>query len=168
MLRRDASLSLLMVLALLASDGSADVKAENASWTRISVFWNNGSLPPPHRRSGSLVLAANGHGTQTLVQGYHADAASTTKQAFVVSAATLAVLGDQLLQHKAFSTRWQELEPHPVGGSMRWLQIETASGVVEIPPFPIGKQRARADAIISAVRAVVPVATASPNQAESE
>ncbi|AVP97466.1 hypothetical protein C7S18_09770 [Ahniella affigens] len=161
MLRRDVTRFLLIVLATLTSVGSANVMADNTAWTRISVFWNNGSLPPPHRRSGSLVLEANGQGTQSLVQGYHVDAASTTKQDFVVAAAKLAALSEQLRKLKAFSTRWQALEPHPVGGSMRWLRIETASGVIEIPPFPIAKQRERAAEIIAAVKAVVPALNAS-------
>lgn len=157
--RLAASIVLIGLLLPSPHVSAADMTPDTKSWTKISAFWNNGTLPPPHRRSGSLELLANGEGRQVLVKGYQADDANSVAQVFTVDASSLKALTEQLVALKAFSTRWQELSPHPVGGSMRWLQIETTTGTIEVPPFPVGKQRERAEQIFAAVKAIVPKAT---------
>lgn len=158
-LRFTASVLLIVLVLPLTRVSAANMTLDAKSWTKISAFWNNGTLPPPHRRSGSLELRSNGEGRQVLVSGYQADDANSVAQVFAVDAASLKALTEQLVALKAFSTRWQELNPHPVGGSMRWLRIETEAGTIEVPPFPVAKQRERAEQIFAAVKAVVPKTT---------
>lgn len=152
----------------IPSIAGADMKQHLPSWTQISAFWNNGTVPPPHRRSGRLVIGANGQARRVQVRGYDPNPDTETVQAFELDSATLQALTAQLDALKAFSTRWQVLDPHPIGGSMRWVHIETSRGTIEVPAFPVPSQRERADQIFAAIAAVVPATSSQALDADPE
>lgn len=125
-------------------------------WTRITAHWNNGTLPPPHRRSGTLELQADGAFTRTLRRGYGDEAANAEVTEGRIDAAALSALTTQLEALGLRTIRWQEAERHPVGGSMRWIVVSGPEGNVTVPAFPVDSQREAARQVFDAVMAAVP------------
>lgn len=154
--------ALALILALLPLPASSPMLARSATdaaatdWSRITASWNNGSLPPPHRRSGQLTIHADGRFQRLAMQGYDADAANIVRSEGRIDEAALATLRRKLVELDVYSTRWQEDPRPPVGGPMRWVSIETAAETITVPPFPIVAQAERARAVFDAVRAVEP------------
>lgn len=154
------ALALILVLLFLPASSPMLARSANApaatDWSRITASWNNGSLPPPHRRSGQLTIHADGRVERVAMHGYDADAANTVRSEGRIDETALATLRRQLDELDAYNTRWQEEPRPPVGGPMRWVSIETATETITVPPFPVATQVERARAVFDAVRAAVP------------
>ena len=125
-------------------------------WSTLSAHWNNGTLPPPHRRSGSVIIHSDGHGERHSVRGYDTSAENTVVVPFQLTQEQVDHLSRELVRLNAFDTQWKELDQHPVGGRMRWVTIEHAGGRVSVPPFPIARQAELANKIHEAITAAAP------------
>jgi hypothetical protein len=154
--------ALALILALLSLPASSPMPTRSANapaaadWSRITASWNNGSLPPPYRRSGQLTIHADGRFERVAMQGYDAEAGNTVRSDGRIDQAALATLRRKLVELDVYNTRWQEEPRPPVGGPMRWVSIETAAETITVPPFPVAEQTERARAVFDAVRAVEP------------
>lgn len=125
-------------------------------WTRITAHWNNGTLPPPHRRSGVLDVQADGTFTRTERRGYGDDAANAEVSEGMIDTAALSALTNRLEALGLWTIRWQEAERHPVGGSMRWVIVSEPDGRVAVPAFPVDAQVEAARNIVDAVLGAAP------------
>jgi len=134
-----------------AGETYGNQEPDTMPWITISAHWNNGSLPPPHRRSGSLVLHNNGNHERTELRGYAKDGGSTTTTRGRISFPELVALTNALDAAGIHEIPWQEAKEHPVGGSMRWLSVTTEGGNIDIPAFPIDSQKAKADEMFDLV-----------------
>ncbi len=163
---------LLAVLAMMSPAGEAAGKREaleqTVRWNTVSAHWNNGTLPPPYRRSGSVTIHSDGRGERASVRGYVADAENTVTASFQLTPEQLKHLSSELVRLKAFETRWKELDQHPVGGRMRWVTIQQENGGVSVPPFPVAAQAERAGQIHDLIMSAAPPPDAAAVKTEDE
>jgi hypothetical protein len=148
-----------VLLLWLAGDGSAtsnpnqqDRKTSQAlTWISITVGWNNGTVAPPYRKSGSMMIKADGSILLTQLEGYDPKEPNKTKLVhYQAEPKALADLLTRLESLGAFNTNWQAAKDPPVGGSQRFTSIELKDRIIAIPATL--KLRERAAQISAAIR----------------
>ncbi len=155
------SIALGLTLMAMALPAGAAVDA-------ISVQYqgDNGSLPPPYRRSTEIVVDAAGHGTLTRVRGYDRnDPAQRFEQLFTVSPEQREDFARRLDELGLWTTRWRERQRVPVGGPLVQVSFRRGERSVSLPAFPLASQQEAVDALRAEVLAMVPEAAAAARQA---
>ena len=147
-----------MALALAAS-----LEIETVS---VDYQGDNGSVPPPHRRSTDIRIDADGSGTLTRLHGYdHSDSSQRFETAFVVSPEQRQRFAQRLQQLGLWDTRWRERDRVPVGGPRVYLLFSRGGQKVTLPAFPITRQQEAVDALRAEVLALVPETATAARQA---
>ncbi|MBK8285070.1 MAG: hypothetical protein IPK97_09385 [Ahniella sp.] len=111
-------LGVIGAIGVLPGKVSADVpetKEGTMIWSKLSAHWNNGTLPPPYRRSGSVIIHADGRGERHSVRGYDSSGDNTVIVPFQLTPGQIDQLSRELVRLKAFDTQWKEMDQHPVG-----------------------------------------------------
>lgn len=129
----------------------------SSSAITLSLSSDNGSLPPPHRRSSEIRIEADGSAEYASLLGYdRSDPQRQLRSSFALDAAQRAQLIDLCARLAVFSTDWQEDERPHVGGSGVALMLSDGSRTVRIPRQPIESQRPARDGLVAAIHALVP------------
>ncbi len=125
----------------------------------VSMSSDNGSLPPPHRRSSEIRIEADGQAEFESLLGYdRGDPQRRLRSSFVLDAAQRAQLIDLCARLAVFSTDWREVERPHVGGSGVSFVLSDGRQTARIPRQPIESQRRARDELVAAVQALVPEA----------
>ena len=157
-------MSLPLGLALLAM--AMPTTAPALQPVTVSFDADNGSVPPPYRRSTSIEIAADGSGRMMRLLGYdQQDPAQRFEFAFVLTAEQQQAFARRLDELGLWTTRWRERERVPVGGPHVHLSFRRGDEKVVLPAYPVARQEAAVDALRSAVRALVPEAANAARQA---
>lgn len=123
----------------------------------VRYLGNNGSLPPPYRRSTEIIIDATGQGLLRRRHGYDlTDQAQLFEQVFSLTPAEMESFGRRVAELGAMDHAWREQLRPPVGGSVVVLRLTQGDQVVEIPAFPITSQQPLAAEVRAAVMALVP------------
>ncbi len=131
----------------------------------IQFHADNGSLPPPYRRSTQISVDAAGHGQFIRRHGYDlTDPAQRFAADFVLDIDQQQAFARRLDEIGAWQTRWKAQLRPPVGGPLVHLRLVQGERVVELPAFPQARQQARAAAVRAAVLALVPEAIQAQRQ----
>lgn len=123
----------------------------------IQYLGDNGSLPPPYRRSTSISIDAEGRGKLIRRHGYDlTDPAQAFESDFVLSVDQREAFARRLDQLGAWKVRWKEQQRPPVGGPVVHLRLRSGAQVIEVPAFPVASQQELAKQLREAVTALVP------------
>lgn len=123
----------------------------------VRYLGNNGSLPPPYRRSTEIVIDADGQGVLRRRHGYDlTDRAQLFEQAFSLTPTAMESFGLRMAELGAMDHAWREQSRPPVGGSVILVRLTQGDQVVEVPAFPIASQQELAGSVRAAVMALVP------------
>jgi hypothetical protein len=125
---------------------------------QLRYDWREGSLPPPYHYEYSIVLNPNGSGMIAMVPDYPGPGVPVWEEPFSLTPNERDQLHDELISQGLVRERWREQSSPPVGGSFATLTVIRDGRTIELPAFPIEEQRAQAEAIFSAVEAIVPQA----------
>lgn len=128
-------------------------------WQPLSIQYHgdNGSLPPPYRRSTSISIDAEGRGKLIRRHGYDlTDPAQAFESDFQLNVEQREAFARQLDEVGAWKVRWKEQSRPPVGGSLVHLRLMSGERVIEVPAFPVASQQALAAQLRDAVIALVP------------
>ncbi len=156
-------MSFFFGLPLLAMALAASLEIEPVS---VEYQGDNGSVPPPYRRSTDIRLDADGRGTLTRLHGYdRSDSSQRFDAAFVVSPEQRHQFAQRLQQLGLWDTRWREREGVPVGGPRVYLSFRRGAQKVTLPAFPITRQQEAVDALRAEVLALVPETATAARQA---
>lgn len=132
----------------------------------LSFDADNGSVPPPYRRSTSIEVAADGSGRLVRLLGYdRQDPAQRFEYAFALTGEQLQAFARRLEELGLWSTRWRERERVPVGGPYVHLSFRRGDQKVVLPAYPVQRQEAAVETLRSEVRALVPEAANAARQA---
>lgn len=123
----------------------------------LSLSRDNGSLPPPHRRSSEIRIEPDGSAAYESLLGYdRSDSRNRLLSNFVLDAAQRAQLIDLCARLAVFSTEWREVERPNVGGPSVVLMLSDGNRTARIPSQPIESQRAARDELVTSIQALVP------------
>lgn len=125
----------------------------------VAVLWqaDNGSLPPPYRRSTEIEIDAAGRGRLLRVHGYDRnDPAQRFECMFTVEAARMQDFARRSEELGAWRTRWRERARVPVGGPLVHLRLLRGEQRVALPVFPVAAQREAVEALRGEVLAMLP------------
>lgn len=129
----------------------------SSSAITLSLSSDNGSLPPPHRRSSEIRIEADGSAEFESLLGYdRSDPQRQLRSSFVLDAGQRGRLIDLCARLAVFSTNWQEVERPNVGGPGVALILSNGSHTARIPRQPIEAQRAARDELVAGIHALVP------------
>jgi hypothetical protein len=157
-------MSLPLGFALLAMALPAATPA--APPVAVSFDADNGSVPPPYRRSTSIEIAADGSGRLVRLLGYdQQDPAQRFEYAFKLSATQQQAFARRLEELGLWTTRWRERERVPVGGPYVHLSFRRGDEKAVLPAYPVQRQEAAVEMLRSEVRALVPEAATTARQA---
>jgi hypothetical protein len=141
---------ILSIALLLTSNLQAKTPNTKPNWQIITAGWNNGTVAPPYRQSGSLRIQRDGSITLINEKGYDGTQRSETK--LRVTEADILALHQQLLALNAYKTRWKASENPPIGGSQQYVDIQFAKRSIQIPSYAHSEQeRERARKIWAAI-----------------
>jgi hypothetical protein len=156
-------MSKVLGLTLLAMALPAGAAVDAVS---VQYHGDNGSLPPPHRRSTEIVVDAAGHGMLTRVHGYDRnDPAQRFERSFTVSPRQREIFARRLDELGLWTTRWRERERVPVGGPLVHVGFRRGEQSVSLPAFPLASQQDAVEALRAEVLALVPAAVSAARQA---
>jgi hypothetical protein len=156
-------MSLALGLALLAMALPAVGPVDAVS---VQYHGDNGTLPPPYRRSTEIQIDAAGQGTLLRVRGYDRnDPAQRFEKAFAVSPERYRAFARRLDELGLWTTRWRERERVPVGGPLVSVSFSRGEQEVTLPAFPLASQQDAVDALRAEVLALVPEAATAARQA---
>lgn len=123
----------------------------------IQYHGDNGSLPPPYRRSTSISVDGEGRGRLIRRHGYDlTDPAQAFESDFVLSVDQRLAFARRLEELGAWKVRWKEQSRPPVGGPLVHLRLTSGERVIEVPAFPVASQQELASQLREAVTALVP------------
>lgn len=157
-------MSLPLGLALLAM--AMPPTAPALQPVAVSFDADNGSVPPPYRRSTSIEIAADGSGRLVRLLGYDLqDPAQRFEYAFILTGDQQQALARRLEELGLWTTRWRERQRVPVGGPHVHLRFSRGDQKIVLPAYPVAHQEAAVEALRSEVRALVPEAANAARQA---
>lgn len=131
----------------------------------IEYHGDNGSLPPPYRRSTSISVDARGRGSLVRRHGYDlTDSAQAFEADFVLSVDQRQALARRLDELGAWEVRWKEQSRPPMGGPVVHLRLTSGERVIAVPAFPVASQQALAAELRAAVTALVPESVGEARQ----
>ncbi len=142
-----------MMLTMAVGASSPD------SITRFSIVVssNNGSLPPPHRRSTEIRIDADGGARFEKRLGYDLqDAKQRFEHTFLLSAEQRSALSALINELRIFETPWREVERPTVGGSSVVVSCSDGKRELRIPSQLLPEQRVVRDQLVAAVQSLVP------------
>ncbi len=136
------------------------------NWTDIQYHFQTGSVPPPYYHEYDIYISAAGTGSLAYHTGYGND--STSKNFtydLTLSPEDIASLDEAIQKSKVLTATFEEMEKHPIGGSMNNVfvtlpqdpRLDHKPPRIEIPYFPKSKkQKAALEKLYEAVRSLVP------------
>lgn len=123
----------------------------------ISLHSDNGSLPPPYRRSTSIEIDAEGHGVYESLSGYDREAPGMLYRAeFTLDAKARSAFAAEIERIGVFDRAWREREKVPIGGPLHSASLVRGEQRVRIPPFPVERDAQAAREVLAAIHALVP------------
>lgn len=118
---------------------------------------DNGTVPPPYRRSTRIEVDTSGNGRLTRLCGYDlTDPARRCDIPFQLSADQLREFAQLVDSLAVFDQEWIPGTDAPVGGPLTYLSLLRGETRIRIPPHPRRRQREAAEALRSGVRGLVP------------
>lgn len=155
------SMALGLTLLAMALPPGAELEAVS-----VDYQGDNGSLPPPYRRSTDISVDAEGNGKLTRLHGYDLqDSAQRFEHAFVVPPEQRRQFAVRLQQLGLWETRWGERQRVPVGGPLVHVSFRRGAQKVTLPAFPVASQQEAVEALRAEVLALVPEAATAARQA---
>ncbi len=118
--------------------------------------WQAGSLPPPYHYEYTITIDPAGQGQLVMVHDYAFRNPPTWTETFTLTPAQLDQLYQSLFDKGLFDQHWQAQEQPPVGGSHDSLRVTAHGQQIIIPSFVIPTQANAAEAIGTAIHALVP------------
>lgn len=123
----------------------------------VSLHSDNGSVPPPYRRSTSIRIDAAGHGVYESLSGYDREAPGQLYRAeFAVGAEARSAFAAEIARLGVFERNWRERDKVPVGSPLRSASLARGEQRVRIPPFPVEEDTEAAREVLAAIHALVP------------
>jgi hypothetical protein len=122
----------------------------------VAYDWREGSLPPPYHYEYTIMIKPDGQGQIVMIPDYPSSTTPTWTETFTVTPTALDRFYRLLVDNGLFAQGWQAEQNPPVGGSYDSLDVTAHGRQVSIPSFVIPAQRAAADDISKAIRALVP------------
>ncbi len=149
------------VLLILATRCTTVTPTPNPFITRPTDFnlvyeWQEGSLPPPYHYEYTITIDPAGQGQLVMVPDYAFSNPPTWTETFTLTPAQLDQLYQSLFDKGLFDQHWQAQEQPPVGGSHDSLRVTAHGQQITIPSFVIPTQANAAEAIGTAIHALVP------------
>jgi len=133
---------LAMMLAITVGASSPDSTIRFS----IVVSSNNGSLPPPHRRSTEIRIDADGSAQFEKRLGYDLqDTNQHFEHVFQISTEQRSALAALISELRVFETPWREVERPTVGGSSVFVICSDGKRDVRIPSQLLAEQHAARD-----------------------
>ncbi len=132
----------------------------------VQYHSDNGSLPPPYRRSTEIVVDVDGKGTLTRLHGYDGnDPARRFEHSFAVTPEQRQAFVRRVEELGLWTTVWRERDRVPVGGPLVHVRFQRGAQSVSLPAFPLESQRDAVEALRAEVLALVPEAATIARQA---
>lgn len=129
----------------------------NSELIAIRYSRDNGSLPPPHRRSTLLEVRADGSATLEKLRGYKREPGALNSIDFEVDPVVHRQLSERIAELGLLSREILAAERHPVGGGTVQLCFSGTGGEVRFPRFPADPADVELrDGLASAVKALIP------------
>jgi hypothetical protein len=122
----------------------------------VLFFYHEGSLPSPDYYEYTILVRPDGSGELRFWPDYPAHHPEPVLFPFYASQAELADLYRQMTQVGLFNRQWRETENPPTGGSRAWIEVTAEQKQYAIPPNLTPREKARAEQIYAAVRALIP------------
>lgn len=135
-------------------------------WTDIQYHFQTGSVPPPYYYEYDIYISATGTGSLAYHGGYESD---TSKKDYTydfnVLPDDLKSLDQRIQTSKVLTDAFEELEKHPIGGSINRVfitmpqdpRIDHRPPRIETPYFPKSKkQKAALEKLYAKIKSLVP------------
>lgn len=126
----------------------------NAFPKDFTVTYNyvSGTVGPPYHFEYSVNIDSEGNGTIKYKPDFVFDTIWT--ETFHLKRKFVKKFWSLLKRKMFFDNEWTDLEKHPVGGSIEYLEINANNKPYKIPAFPTDKEKA--EEIYSAVKKLIP------------
>lgn len=151
--------ALMPVLAILSP-------AATAGGLSLTLYFSNGSLPPPHHVHYRIELDADGAAELSYTRGYEGPARTAT---YTVAPATMTALEQQARALAAVKASFAAAEttPRPVGGATTHARVVLDGEVVDFPTLFNQPHAEALSAFYRDVRATVPATAWTAVKAEA-
>ncbi|OZC02338.1 hypothetical protein [Rubricoccus marinus] len=120
----------------------------------LRYSWNNGSVPPQHRTSTTIVIEPDGSGTWTHRRGYGED--DVTRRAFALTAPEVQALASTLDGLGLWRIEWGTPEVKRIGGGTSTIAASWGHQSVEVPSAVASDNRVAKSQVEAAIRDAVP------------
>jgi len=118
----------------------------------LRLTWNNGSLPPPYRKSGVVTLKADGSGTNERFKSYDREVVSSHE--FHLTPPEAEALALALEDLGLWRIGWAKPEKPVVGGSTSTVSAMWGERATKIPFIVCAEQAEAKREIIRTIREV--------------
>ena len=118
----------------------------------LSLYTDNGSVPPRYRTSRRITICASGEGERAVSHGYGAEMSTTP---FMVPKEDLVALYADLVALGLFSTEWRQSDRRTVGGGSKRLDVSADGVSVDVPTQLVQEQREARNAIVERIATLV-------------
>lgn len=122
----------------------------------VQYEWRAGPLPPPYHYEVTIEIRGSGEGVIVMIPDYPTDQAPVWTETFSIAREALDQFCAKLAAEGLWTEPWRSLDEPLLGGSSESLTVTGHSRTVSVPPFPAHDQKARAAAIVGAVKGLVP------------
>jgi hypothetical protein len=153
------SLPMLLIVVLIGCSRlspTTDVPDTRPDDFSVEYGWREGSLPPPYHYEYTIIIKPDGQGEVTMIPDYPSETAPKWTETFTVKEEELDSLYQVMVANGLFTQKWRTLDPSPVGGSRQSMTVTAGGKQVALEAHLVSDQEASAEAMYSAVEALVP------------
>ncbi|MGH9425940.1 MAG: hypothetical protein ACRD2L_06525 [Terriglobia bacterium] len=122
----------------------------------VAYEWRAGSLPPPSHYEYTITIKPTGQSEIVLTPDYPGFAPPKWTETFKVEAQSLHDLYRVMVENALFTKKWRRLDGVVVGGSKQTMVVTVRGKRITVKDHLVDEQEAPAEAMYSAVKALVP------------
>lgn len=153
------SLPMLLIVVLSSCSRlspATDVPDARPDDFSVEYEWREGSLPPPYHYEYTIVIKPDSEGEVTMIPDYPSETAPEWTETFTVEEEELDSLYQVMVDNGLFTQKWRTLDLSPVGGGRQSMTVTAGGEQVTLEPHLVSDQEVSAEAMYSAVEALVP------------
>ncbi len=156
---------IVLIFTIILFSGNTRAQAQY-EWTDAQYHYQTGSIPPPYYYEYDIFINTSGTGTLVFHPSYVTDSSKSYENyTFTVSESGIKSLNKEIKKSKVLTSTFEELEKHPIGGSLQnaiiLLYQDPATDHqpkrVTTPTFPASsKQKIALDKLYAKIKSFVP------------